>query len=149
MAENHKTWLLVADASKAKIYSIRKARLFTSNDPKELQLLSQHTHADSRKKGIELNTDRMGEFGHGGFDDQTPPKLREAEHFACEILHHIENGIKENHFRDLVIVAPPHFMGLLNKCMSHTVQKLVSQTIEKDYTQQNERDLMASLLAHF
>lgn len=147
--ENHKTWLLIADASQAKIYSLRKARLFTSNDPKELQLLSQYTHDDSRKKGIDLNTDRMGEFGHGGFDDQTPPKLREAEHFAYELLHHIETGIKENHFRDLVIIAPPHFMGLLNKYMSHSVQKLVSQTIEKDYTRQTGKELMDSLIAHF
>src|SRR5690349_5574422 len=104
MSGNHKTWLVIADASQAKIYVMHKSRYFSSKDPNELQLLGQYTHEHSRKKGIDLDADRMGSYGKGRFVEATPPKEREAEHFAHELLQHIETGIKENHFRDLVII---------------------------------------------
>lgn len=145
---NSRTWLLVADASKARIYSMYKARVFQEKNPKQLELVGVYTHDASRKKGSELETDKRGEFGAGTFVEATTPKMHEAEQFAHQLLDHLDTGRKEGSFRDLILVAPPTFMGLLNKLMPHEMQKLVSQTIEKDYTQKNERELMENLLHH-
>src|SRR5262245_28046076 len=131
--ENNKTWILVADASKARIYSIYKARVFKEQDPKNLQLIGEYTHIESRKKGSELATDKLGEYGSGTFVENKTPKIHEAEQFASELLEHLETGRKEGSFRDLIIVAPPAFMGLLHKHMPHEIHKLVTQKIEKDY----------------
>lgn len=143
------TWLLVADASKARIYSMHTARVFKETPhAKELALISEFTHERSRKKGTELATDKMGEFGTGTFVESIPPKLHEAELFAHELLLHLENHRKEGNYRDLIIIAPPTFMGLLNKHMPKEVHKLVSHTIDKDYTQQSERELIQNLIIH-
>lgn len=145
--ENSTTWLLIADASKARIYSLIKARIFldTTND-KNLKLIGTYYHEESRKKSAELISDKMGEFGSGTFVEATPPKTHEAEHFAHELVNHLEAGRINKNYRDLIVVAPPAFMGLLHKFMSHELHKLVSKTIEKDYTQQNTKELLESLL---
>lgn len=146
--ENSITWLLIADASKARIFSLHKARLFAN--PKSSDnfiLIGEYTHDKSRLKKHELVTDRMGEFGSGTFVEATSPKIFEAEQFALELLSHLE--INRHHYRDLIFVAPPTFMGLLCKHIPRELQKLITQQIEKDYTQQNKNDLLASLLTHF
>lgn len=146
---NSKTWILIADASKARIYSMHKARVFKEQDPKNLELIGEYTHANSRKKGCDLTTDKLGEFGTGTFVEAASPKLHEAEEFALELLGHLEAGRNEGIFRDIIIVAPPTFMGLLHKHMPHEMHKVISQQIEKDYTQDNKHDLMQNLLTHF
>jgi hypothetical protein len=40
-------------------------------------------------------------------------------------------------------------MGILHKHMPHNMQQLVSQKIEKDYTQDNREKLLQNLLTHF
>lgn len=147
--ENSKTWVLVADAGKARIFSIHKARVFQEHNPKQLELIGEYTHNASRKKESDLVADKLGELGSGSLGAATPFKTQEAEQFAHELLHHLESGLKQKNYRDLILVAPPAFMGLLHKHMPHELHKLVSQNIEKDYTQNNVKDLMQNLLAHF
>lgn len=142
------TWLLVADASKARVYTLNKARLFREKSDKNLTLLSEHTHSASRKKGTQLAQDKLGGFGTGTFVEATDLKRYEAERFAQELIEKLEAGRNENNFRDLIIVAPPAFLGLLHKHVSDNLRKMISQTIEKDYTQYNERELIANLLNH-
>lgn len=147
--ENSITWLLIADASKARLFSMHKARFLQEKHPNSLELIGQFTHDKSRKKNSELVTDRRGEFGSGAFEMPTSPKVHEAEQFAHELASHLDSGRKDGTFRDLIIVAPPSFMGILHKQMPDSVNKLVSQKIEKDYTYQTDHDLVNSLINHF
>lgn len=146
--ENTKTWLLIADASKARLFSLHKARIFQDGNPKNMELIGEFTHPESRKKTMDLVTDKMGEFGSGTFAENTPPKVHEAEVFAAELLAHLNSGHQENSFRDLIIIAPPAFMGILNKHMSHQMKKINCQKIEKDYTQHTGKELLDKILAH-
>ncbi|MBX3708819.1 MAG: host attachment protein [Gammaproteobacteria bacterium] len=147
--ENAITWLLIADASKARLFSMHKARFLRDQHPKNLELISCFTHEKSRMKGSELTTDKSGEFGVGTFVEATSPKTREAEEFALELLEHLESARKSNHYRDLIIVAPPAFMGMLHKHMPHQMHKIVSQNIEKDYTLHEGVELTHHLINHF
>jgi protein required for attachment to host cells len=146
---DHITWLLVADASKARVFAVCKARFIKSQRPDDLKLVGRYTHEESRMKGSELTTDRQGEFGSGTFVEATDPKAREAEEFALELIAHLESARKAQSYRDLIIVAPPAFMGLLNKHMPQQVHKLISQNIEKDYTQHEGIKLTQNLMGHF
>lgn len=149
MENNSTTWLLVADASKARIFSLHKALLFKEQtNAKNLLLVDQFSHAKSRMKSAELVTDRLGDFGTGTFVEATPPKLYEAERFAMELANQLDAGRKAKSFRDIILIAPPAFMGMLNKHLHNDTLKLVAQTIEKDYTQNNERELLHNLLNH-
>jgi len=147
--ENGKTWFLVADASQAKLFSAYRARIIQSEDTELLELIAEYTHAASRKKNGDLVTDRQGDFGLGTFVEETPPKTHEAEMFALELIKYLETGRKDAQFRDIIIVAPPTFMGLLHKYMPPAMQKLILQTIEKDYTQLSKQALMQNLVQHF
>jgi protein required for attachment to host cells len=146
--ENHLSWLLVADASKAKIYALNKLKTFKEKKANNLLLIGEYTHDGSRKKTSELTSDKMGEFGSATFASATPPKLHEADQFAHELISYLLQGIKENKFHRLIITAPPAFMGLLNKHIPNELNKLIEQRIEKDYTQFSTQDLLTNLLNH-
>jgi protein required for attachment to host cells len=147
--ENTITWLLIADASKARIFSLHKARFIQDQKPDNLHLIGEYSHNQSRQKGSDLVTDRMGMYGSGNFSESTPPKVHEAEVFAHQLMEHLDNGRKDGVYRDLILIAPPAFMGILHKSMPHGIQKLVSQNIEKDYTQSQGHELARNLISHF
>ena len=140
------TWILVANSTSAKLYS-------REDDQAELELSSQFEHPQSRQKGSDLVSDRPGHFqskgtGHGAFVATSDPKENEAAHFANELAHMLDKGRKDNKYDKLVIVAPPHFCGLLNKQLDKHVQDKISGTVHKDYTHEEARALLSHLQEH-
>lgn len=142
---NNKTWILVADSTQAKIYSTQKASLFGNGV--KLELISEHEHPDSRKHERDLVTDKPGRFDKAVFD-QPDAQRHEEEVFATELAKTIAKGHSDNHFQELIFIAPAAFMGMLHKHLPHPLSKLVNLTIEKDYTHCNENELVLHLQQH-
>ena len=137
------TWILVANSSTARIYS-------QDRQGGALKAVHQFEHPESRSKGSELVSDRPGHYqgagdGHGSYVQAMDPKEVESERFARELSGALDDGRNKKEFEKLVIVAPPHFHGLLNKSLDHQVQKLIVGSVEKDYTHEDERALLAHL----
>lgn len=148
--QNHKTWILIADASKARIFSLHKALIFQEQNPNSLELIGNFSHEESRLKNSELETDKMGSYLKGRYQEETPAKAHEADMFALQLTKELNQGRNESHFRDVILVAPPTFMGYLHKhIQAHNLEKLVTQTIEKNYTQDEGQTLVKHLLSHF
>ena len=142
----HITWILVADAATARIFSAHKARLFQDHkDGKDLTLISEHQHTDSRKTDQELVSDKNGKFGYATFQQETDPKRHAEDCFAMELAKVLNTGREANHFQDMICIAPPAFMGMINKHLPATVSRLVSLSIEKDYTRHTPKDLVQNL----
>ena len=138
-----KTWYVIADAATARVYS-------QTDKHDELHLEKELNHPESRMKGSMLASDRPGHYqttgdGHGAYVEKSEPKEFEAERFATEITHYLESGRVQNAFDDLIIVASPHFHGLLNKQMNKHVSNIVSKHIESDLTQAPESQLLELL----
>ncbi len=139
------TWILVSNAS--------KGRLFRNTGPnKGLELLREFAHPQSREKNANLVSDRPGHNpgagnGHGSFVSSTQPREHEADVFALELARELDAGRVNNLYSRLVLVASPAFMGQIKQHLSGTVQKLVSGSLEKDYTQSNEKELGRHLAA--
>ncbi len=132
-------WILVANASKAKLYG-------NSGPHKGLQLLKELDHPESRLKNAELVTDRSGHMqsagnGHGARQPQTAPKQNEARHFAQELARELIHGRTTNRYHRAILVAPPAFMGLLNGAIDGPTSQLVSDRLEKDYTKSSDKEL--------
>jgi len=142
------TWLLVANSSKARLYSLCKARFLQSADSKDLTLEQECEHDDSRKMDRELISDRPGSHGRGTYVEATDPKHHEAECFAIELNEKLDAARKDNQYRELIIAAPPAFLGLLKKHMNVDLSKKIFKTIEKDFTAHNEKDLVSALADH-
>lgn len=145
--ERH-TWLLVANASKARVYSLCKAHFLQSANQKDLQLEEECEHGESRMKAVDLISDKLGKFGHGAFVEATNPKEHEAERFAVELAGKLDAARKENQYQELIIAAPPAFLGLLKKHLTNDSSKKIFMTIEKDYTSHDDRALASALADH-
>ena len=139
------TWILVANAARARLFE-------NTGISKGLTLLSEFDHPQSRLKGSDLVSDRPGFMqssgnGHGARQPATDPKQNEAEHFAQEIARNLEQGRGHNKYERLILVVGSPFLGTLKGRLSHQVLALTSDTLEKDYTSANEREI-GKHLAH-
>jgi len=137
-------WVLVANASQAKLFSM------TSRFGQNLTLIKEFEHPESRLKGSDLVSDRPGHYqskgtGHGSFVDKTDPKTQEAERFSQELVAELESGRTSNQYKNLVLVAAPPFLGALNKHISEPLHNTVIRVIEKDLTKNGNGDLVDHL----
>ena len=133
------TWILVANASLAKLYA-------NLGPNKGLTLVKELIHPESRQKNGELVSDRsgaMGAVGSGGgsMQPQTLPKQHEAKVFAQEIAQALYQGRTSNAFKRAILVAPPAFMGLLNAVIDGPTAQLITDRFERDYTKTPENEL--------
>lgn len=137
------TWVLVASASEARIFG-------TDRIGEAMECMKEFSHPESREKGSELASDRPGHSqskgtGHGAMVESSDPKEYEAERFAGELARELENGRTSNAYKKLVVVAAPHFHGLLNNHMNEQTRAMVVNDIQKDLTDCETRDLPGRL----
>src|SRR5688500_14961221 len=117
-----KTWIVVSDASRARLF-------MKETGTTEWKKFEELEHPASRWKAEDLVTDRQGvnsasagragAIGHG-FTGQTAspttsPQEVEQQRCAHEVGTLLNNAHAQNAFDQLVIVAPPSFLGLLRQ----------------------------------
>lgn len=136
------TQVLIANSSEAKIYQ-------TTQLGKDLNLINEFYHPESREKGLELVTDRAGRYksrmgqGRGAYMN-IPPQEIEADRFARELAKNL-NGEHFESYDYLIVIAPPHFHGLLNKHYTLNVKEKIKYNLEKDYTKIPHKKLLGYL----
>lgn len=137
------TWVLVANASEAHLYA-------TERIGEEMSIRKDFAHPESRAKGSTLASDRPGasqgkNSNVGTRGDPEDPKHYEAERFASELADELDKGRTSKAYRRLVLVAAPHFHGLLKAQLNEHTLAMVENHINKDYTDCNARDLPVRL----
>jgi protein required for attachment to host cells len=137
-----KTWILVANASTAALYD------YATSDKPTLTVVKEFAHPDSRKKDHDLASDREGQYiaragGHGNFVESSDPHQYEATVFARELYQALEKGRVSHQYESLVLIAEPHFMGLLRQCIDERPLKNVHiREVQKEYTQKKPHELL-------
>lgn len=139
------TWVLVANASEAHLYT-------TERLGEEMSVLQEFTHAESRAKGATLASDRPGNnrsrgSSMGTMGNPLDPKEFEAKRFASELAKEMDKGRTARAYRRLVLVAVPHFQGLLKAQLNNHTRAMVVNSINKDFTAYGTRELPARLKA--
>jgi protein required for attachment to host cells len=136
-----KTWIMIASSSIGHLYKTGNLR----ND--NIILVKEFSHPQSREKGVDILTDRPGHYNTGhaarGAYENIEPKELEADHFSRELVDALNHGHNNHEFEHLILVAAPHFYGLINKHLKFNVDDIVH--IPKDYTKLKGRDLLESL----
>jgi protein required for attachment to host cells len=137
------TWILVANASSARLFD-------KGASSKSLNLIGEFSHPESRQKGSELASDRPGHYqskgtAHGAFTESSNPKELEADRFAQELVNKLEQGRVNNEWQDVIVIAPPHFHGLINKHLPTMIKDKIKSSFSKDYTNLTEKELGAKL----
>jgi protein required for attachment to host cells len=140
---NDITWLLVCDASSARLFSSRGRQA-------PLNLLREFDHPAGHATNHELTTDKPGRVqqsagpnkgSSSAMEPHTSPKTVEQRHFAHDLADALHKGLGEGAYQHLVLVAPPHFLGLLRAVLDQQVEKQVRMSMDKDYTQLDVREL--------
>jgi len=135
------TWILIADASRARVFAVTK-----KSEP--WALVKEVAHPQSRSKGMDIMADKPGRVSQSkgvrhrpGMQPTTDPKEAEAERFALQLAGLLDEGHGHNAYARLVLVAPPHFLGLLRDAVSGQVKKQISATVGRDLSMLKDHEL--------
>jgi protein required for attachment to host cells len=141
-----KTWILVADSSRARIFLAD-----TASSP--LVELESFTHPASRQHEQEITSDLPGKqngrglngsFAHA-MSQETDPKHQEAINFAKEVAQHLNKSHSKNKFKQLIIAAAPNFLGLLRDNLTDSTRRSLTLQIDKNLTQHKPEDIRKHL----
>lgn len=144
-----KYWIVVANASKLKIFASNHDLHKIDAD---LTFVQELDHDAGRLKDCDLEDDRPGRYktdlskGGSAYEHKTDAKEVEREHFAREIVSLLQHAKQTEQYEQLIIVAHDHFYGILKSHFDHLLQDAIYQTILKDYTQLTTADLAKMLL---
>jgi len=140
------TWVLVADSSHATLVE-------ADRDLERWRLLRDIDHPDGRSKESELTRGSRGRTSPRNRDaarraamaPPTSPQQVEIERFSRELAELLQQGYDHDQFIELMLVAPPEFLGLLRAAIPDTVRGCVTDEIGKNLTKERPTELMALL----
>jgi protein required for attachment to host cells len=129
------TWIVAADESRARVLQV------TDREQRFTQVEDLSNPA-GRMQDRELETDARDRFPGG---NSWEPRVGAVEHaselFAKRVGDYLDVARQEKRYDQLVLVAPPKFLGALRKELHKEVQKLVADELPKDLSWFNPRDL--------
>jgi protein required for attachment to host cells len=141
------TWIVVANNT--------QARIFTAQTPSSpLEEIEGFAHTENRLHDREMTTDLPGRIksadgsGHA-FEQPTDPKKHEADNFARQIAHHLNDAHNLNKFEQLLIIAEPSFLGLLRNHLTEQVKKLICFELDKNIVLQTTEEIRKHLPDYF
>ena len=126
-------WVLVCDAAKARVFEIRHG------DP-TWHAVELVLHEGSRSKASELVGGPSGtrssegrSVHHNALAPASSPKEVEKDGFAHTLATTLDRAMRSARFRKWVLVAPPHFLGLMRKELTSELEKHLLTTVDKDF----------------
>jgi protein required for attachment to host cells len=138
-------WVLVCGSAKARFFEVHH------RDP-SWHLLSEVFHEESRSKAHELVGDHSGRRSpqgasvhHNALAPASSPKDVEKGHFAHALGKMLDEAMRSERFYRWVLVAPPHFVGLMKKELTPELEKHLMATVDKDMNQLDSHKLVERL----
>lgn len=137
------TWILVADNSRARIFTADKAQ----SPMNEVRTLA---YPEARLHEGDLVTDKGGRdhnpgTGAHGVSTESVHKQENAERFAAQVCQELESGRNAGAFRKLYVVAAPAFLGLLRRHQSNALRNLIIAEVDKNLATQDAATIRKSL----
>lgn len=159
--QQQRKWIVVADASRARIYSLPTATAPAAELSSLLTLEVELEHPESRLKTSELTAGKNGryldstsrasnspggrnasDFGQrSGWEPPVSAHEHEVEVFARKLIDVLDKARTTNRFDELVLIASPSFLGKLRLAMSPPLAKTVVHSVDKDLTFVKESDM--------
>ncbi len=133
-----KMWIVVADEAKARILSLEKL----TEPLVEIQTFNSE---EATKRDQDIVSDKSGTSydssgqGRHSMGDRNEQKEQYAIRFAKEISECLEKNRLLNSYTKVVIIAAPHFLGLLRKTFSKEVSEMISLEVDKDLTMKDNK----------
>jgi protein required for attachment to host cells len=142
------TWIVVADAGRATVYE-------SDNGLRSDDWAKRHEMTAALPPSREIDADRPGRsFDSGGegrhaLEPSSDPHENAKESFAHDLVQTLDEGRRKEAFDELVVVAPPAFLGDLRSKMPKQLQAHVRDELDKDYSKLPEPELRERLREAF
>jgi protein required for attachment to host cells len=148
------TWVVAADSSRARFLQVAGRGQLVEIE----SLLNPEGRMDDR----ELITDAHPRFnGHGGVGkpaarstggpgsdrQETSAQEHATDLFAKRVGNYLDKARTEHRYDELLLIAPPKFLGTLRKELGKEVEKLVADELPKDLSWLDIRELERYLKA--
>lgn len=146
MVNGNGKWVLISDACRTRIFADHGMR-------SGLVELEGYACPAAREHIKDQVSDRAGlkpAGGQGvrsGAAQEVDPKEAEARAYARFLASTLKKKYDEHAFTDLVIAAPPRFLGMLRGAMDESLAKHVVASFDKDYTTLSIKELNERLHA--
>ena len=140
-------WVVVADASRARIFSTNEIKAKWTE-------VSELLHPESSQKISELYRDdpdvisSSANAGKDVIEPATDLKEKEVETFAREVSDFLAENHHKNAFEDLYLIAAPSFLGTLRPILHKGVEEKIVSSINKNITELNADELKKRLQKH-
>lgn len=133
-----KIWILVADRS--------RARLFTARADRSLAEVENRLNPEGRAQDRELVSDRASRMPEmagrpRGALDAASAGDHVAERFARSLCDLLEQGRTRNDYERLVLVAPPEFLGFLHGAIGEQARRSIAAEINKNLTERRADEI--------
>jgi protein required for attachment to host cells len=137
------TWVLVADAAEAKIYSQTKRNA-------DLVEITSMQHPEAHEQEQELTSDRPGHIVGGGrhahgMAQHSSAKEQSNVVFAKSLAKHLDQARQSGEFSQLVLFAAPSFLGHLRAELSEPTRRVVAYESNKDLVRETASAIKAHL----
>lgn len=145
MADYPHTWVLVADASRARIFE-------WTAPSRPLSEIADPANPEGRLKSSALDSDRPGiaadAQGHrSGHPMQASRTAHEksAEAFADQIATALADALAANEYERLVLFAAPQFLGLLRAKLADAVASVIVESSALDLVRESAESIQSRL----
>ena len=136
-----KHWYLVANRVEALVYEGKLGKDFRFRkrlrNPKgkltELQLVSD-------RPGRAFSSAQGSRIRHG-YEARSQYHEEVAIQFSRRVARVLERAILRNEFSDLVVMAEPHFLGLLNRAFSRKTKASIRRAVPREWNEGSDREL--------
>ena len=141
-----KTWVVAAESGRARIFLLE-------NRVAPLKEIDELSNPVARAHERDLTSDRPGRAfdsagqGRHSMEPQVEPKQQEAIAFAKKINERLEQGRTKGDFEELILIAPPEFLGILRHNINGNTAKHVTKTIAKHLVQKDETEIRKYLFS--
>jgi len=103
------------------------------------------TELDSDKPGKGISDACGGIFRHS-LDRRFTHHEQVAKRFAKKIANQLAIACRQKLFRDLVLVAEPHFLGLLRKELNYETRTAIRHEVRHEYAQGSDAEVREQIL---
>ncbi|VAW63610.1 hypothetical protein MNBD_GAMMA08-116 [hydrothermal vent metagenome] len=136
-----KTWVVVAESSRAKIFEVEK-----NESVKSLKELSGFSHPVSRDHKPQATGNKQKESRHSQLTSSLDThKKHEREEFARTLGEHLNSARNKGQFNKLILMSPPKFLGDLRKNLGNETNKYVVSEIDKNLVKHTIKDIQAHM----
>jgi protein required for attachment to host cells len=131
MAKTRRTWVMIADAARARFF-VSEGHDIVPVDGAMLENPAAHGH--SRDLGSDKPGRTMESVGgaHHAQEPRTDPHRAAKTDFARRLAEYIETSAAADKFDDFVMVAPPQMLGDLRGALSRQASARLAGTAAKD-----------------